>query len=156
MSWLKPPRHLYFWWCSLCCAPCFTKRSCWNVVASDGVDSIKELLAAFCFPFVVALAFGFEGLGWTSPSPSCNRKLYGQQKVRGNRTESLWEGNLPLRGSLRGPLKTSEKSLKTTEDLWKPLKTSENLWKPSFSEILAEADFPLRGSRSCCPYSFAP
>ena len=27
--------------------------------------------------------------------------------IRGNKTESLWEGNLPLRGSLRGPLKTS-------------------------------------------------
>ena len=56
---------------------------------------------------------------------------------RGNRTESLWEGNLPLRGSLRGPLKPSEKSLKTSqkslkisENLLKPLKISKNLWEP--------------------------
>ena len=43
--------------------------------------------------------------------------------MRGNRTESLWEGNLPLRGSLRGPLKTSEQSLKTSEKCLKRLKT---------------------------------
>ena len=40
----------------------------------------------------------------------------------------------------------SEKSLKISEN------TSRNLWKPSLSETLSEADFPLRGSRSCCPY----
>ena len=48
------------------------------------------------------------------------------------------------------------------EGLWKPLKTSKNLWeglwkplKPSLSEvlseILSEADFPLRTSQACCP-----
>ena len=46
--------------------------------------------------------------------------------IRGNRTESLCEGNLPLRGSLRGPLKTSKKSLKTS----KQTLNSENLQKP--------------------------
>ena len=41
------------------------------------------------------------------------------------------------------------------KDLWKPLNTSENLsktlWKETLSETLSEADFPLKGSRSCCP-----
>ena len=46
--------------------------------------------------------------------------------IRGNRTESLWERNLPL----RGPLKTSEKSLKNSANFWKPLETSKNLSKP--------------------------
>ena len=86
--------------------------------------------------------------------------------MRGNRTESLWEGNLPLRGSLRGPLKTpdksrktSEKSLKTSENGWKPLKTSKDLWKPLKTLPLRD---PLRGRfpsqrlsvllpLSCCP-----
>ena len=31
-----------------------------------------------------------------------NRREFKWQHDRGNRTESLWEGNLPLRGSLRG------------------------------------------------------
>ena len=59
--------------------------------------------------------------------------------IRGNRTESLWEGNLPLRGSLRGPLHISK-------SLWKPLKTSENLsenlWNPLKTLPLRD---PLRG-----------
>ena len=45
---------------------------------------------------------------------------------RGN-TESLWRGNLLLRGSLRGPLKPwkiTENLWKTSKTLWKPLKTS--------------------------------
>ena len=37
--------------------------------------------------------------------------------IRGNRTESLREGDLALRGSLRGPLKTSEEPLRTSENL---------------------------------------
>ena len=79
------------------------------------------------------------------------KKVQGATRLgpRGNRTESLWEEILPLRGSLRGPLKTSQKSLKTSQ---KPLKTSQNLWKPlkklwkpslseTLSETLSEADF---------------
>ena len=92
-------------------------------------------------------------------------KVQGANTNRGNRTESLWAGNLPPRGSLRGPLKTSQKSLKTSQkslktsesllkplktsqNLSKPLKTSKNLWKnlwktslsESLSETLSEAD----------------
>ena len=44
--------------------------------------------------------------------------------IRGNRTESLWEGNLPLIGSLRGPLK---KIWSPQKKKWKPQKTAENL-----------------------------
>ena len=62
--------------------------------------------------------------------------------IRGNRTERLWEGTLPLRGSLRGPLKTSEKVWKPSKTLLKPLKALREL-----SETLSEADFPLRGSQ---------
>ena len=49
---------------------------------------------------------------------------------------------MPLRGSLRGPLKTSEKSLKTSKKLSKPLKTSDN---PSFQRPspLSEALGPV-------------
>ena len=78
---------------------------------------------------------------------------------RGNTSESLWEGNLPLRGSLRGPLRTSEKSLKTSEKTLKrdplrgrfpsqrlsapivlPLKLSPNhaaFWDPKMRDFLA-------------------
>ena len=61
---------------------------------------------------------------------------------KGNRMESVWEGNLPLRGYLRRPLKTSEILWKTSENLWKPLKTSKNLWKPLKTLRLRD---PLRG-----------
>ena len=37
--------------------------------------------------------------------------------IRANRTESLWEGNLPLRGPLREPLQTAVKTLKTSKNL---------------------------------------
>ena len=88
------------------------------------------------------------------------RPIFGESSrgntIRGNRTESLWEGNLPLRGSLRGPLKTlwkiSEnfwKPLKISENLWKPLKTSTNLWisletSESLSKPLEASENPLR------------
>ena len=96
------------------------------------------------------------------------RKFKGQHD-QGNRTESLWEGNLPLRGFLRGPLKTSEnllktseKSLKTSKNLWKPLKT---LWKPS--ENRDPLRDPLWGRfpsqrllvllrQRCCPLNSSP
>ena len=46
--------------------------------------------------------------GWVSPERIRIRSLGERLRcntIRGNRTESLWEGNLPLRGSLRGPLR---------------------------------------------------
>ena len=64
--------------------------------------------------------------------------------IRGNRTESLWEGNLPLRGSLRGSLKTSGKCLRA------PLKISENhpSQRPSQRQIsLSEALGPVAPNR---------
>ena len=76
--------------------------------------------------------------------------------IRGNRTENpereicLWEG---LWEDLWKPQK---KTQKTSESLWKTLKTSEKPLKPCLSETLSEAGLPLRGSRSCCPYSFCP
>ena len=42
--------------------------------------------------------------------------------IRGNRPESLWEGNLPLRGAL----KISKNLWKPLKNFWKPLKASEN------------------------------
>ena len=66
--------------------------------------------------------------------------------IRGNRTESLWEGNLPLRGSLREPLKNLWNPLKTSKTLWKPLETSENppSQRPSQRQIsLSEALGPV-------------
>ena len=66
--------------------------------------------------------------------------------IRGNRTESLWEGNLPLRGCLwEGGFQRFSKLFRGFQ------RFSEVL-----SETLSEADFPLRGSRSCCPYSCCP
>ena len=89
----------------------------------------------------------FEGVGAASRGNT----------ITGNKTERLWEGNLPLRGFLRGPLQTSEKSLKPSENR---LKTSENLWKCSLSEALSEplseADFPLRANFTvtCVPFRY--
>ena len=63
--------------------------------------------------------------------------------IWGNRTESLREGNLPLRGSLRGPLKTSETPLNASGNLQKP---SENplSQRPSQRQIsLSEALGPV-------------
>ena len=82
---------------------------------------------------------------WKNPWKFDWRKFKGQHE-RGNRTESLWEGNLPLWEGL-------------WEDLWRPLK---KLWKPlKNSENLPLRD-PLRGRfpsqrlsvllpLSCCP-----
>ena len=59
-----------------------------------------------------------------------------------------WE---PLRGKSASERVSERVSERTSENLWKPLKTSDNPRKTSPSpETLSEADFPLRGSRSCC------
>ena len=83
----------------------------------------------------------------------------GETGLRASERENcLWEGLWEdLWKSLKNLWKISEKSLKTSE---KSLKTSEKSLKtsqrPSHRQIsLSEADFPLRGSRSCCPYSVA-
>ena len=74
------------------------------------------------FPWSATYIIFFWGPKWGISS--------GGNTIRGNKTESLWEGNLPLRGSLRGPLKISENLRKISENLCKPLKTSKKLWKP--------------------------
>ena len=65
--------------------------------------------------------------------------------MRGNRTEGLWEKDLPPRGSPTKPLKTSESF---------PVCVTSVL-AGGFSEVLSETlskeTFPLRDSRSCCP-----
>ena len=61
----------------------------------------------------------------------------------GNKTDSLWEGNLPPRGSLRGPL----------ENLCKPLKTSLS---EVLSETLSEADFPFMLPLIVLPLNLSP
>ena len=66
--------------------------------------------------------------------------------------EGLWEGLWKTSENFWKPLKTSEnlrKFLKTSQNLWKSLRTSEI--PPS--ETLSEADFPLRTSQACCPWS---
>ena len=74
--------------------------------------------------------------------------------IRGNKTESLWEESLPL----RGPLKISENLWKPLETFWKPLKTSENppSQRPSQRQIsLSEALGPVAPSR-VAPWNLCP
>ena len=92
------------------------------------------------------------------------RKFKGQHD-RGNRTESLWEGNLPLRGSLRGSLRGRGFSeifhrfsevLRDFKEIFERFSEIFERFSEVLSETLSEADFPLRGSQSCCPYSCCP
>ena len=86
--------------------------------------SVREGLDSRCASFTQRIAD--TNLGEFGESSRGNT-------IRSNRTDSLWEGNLPLRGSLRGPLKTSRETLKTSKNtlklLWKPLKTALLPWK---------------------------
>ena len=110
---------------------CKRSRCCWPLrFASLSLHLQLDAVAA-CPPQLLLSM-------WVASKPKGRRALRGNT-IRGNRTESLWEGNLPLRESLRGPLQTSEKSLKTSE---KSLKTAVNLKKTS--ETLPLRD-PLRG-----------
>ena len=54
--------------------------------------------------------------------------------IRGNRTESLWEGNRPLRGSLWGRV-------------FRGFHRFSEVLSETLSETLSEADFPLRSDR---------
>ena len=87
--------------------------------------------------------------------------------IRGNRAGNSERKMALWKGLWEGLWKTSEnlwnlwKPLKTSENLWKPLKTSETLalrdpLRDPFSETLSEADFPLKPSQACCPYSCCP
>ena len=73
-------------------------------------------------------------------------ELKGQMN-RGDRTKSVWEGNLPLRGSLRGRVFRGG-----FQRFWEIFQRFSEV----LSETLCEADFPLRGSQPCCPYSCCP
>ena len=99
-----------------------------------------------------------------------NEKNKGETKNgdRGNRTESLWEANLPLRGSLRWRFSDffdSSEALRGFERFLEGfLRLSEVLEVfRDFPEVFRgplkdplEADFPLRGSQCCCPKSCCP
>ena len=90
------------------------------------------------------------------------RKFKGEHD-RGNRTESLWEGNLPLRRSLRGRVfrdfsevfRGFQRFSEVFRDFWEVFRDFER-FSEVLSETLSEADFPLRGSQSGCPYSCCP
>ena len=64
--------------------------------------------------------------------------------IGGDRTESLWEGNLPLRGSLRGPLRGRASEV---------FRHFQRFFRGPLRDPLRD---PLRGSRSCCPYYCCP
>ena len=84
-------------------------------------------------------------------NPPRNDNTIGERSrgnTRGNRTESLREENLPLRGSPRGPPKTSERYLAMKI---KSQKRTFRRFSQVLSETLSEEDFPLGDSRSCCP-----
>ena len=82
---------------------------------------------------------------------------------RDNRTESLGEANLPLRGSLGGRVQGSQRCSEVSRVLWRFFRGFQRFSEiftgfhscsevfRDFSETLSEADFPLRGSQSCCP-----
>ena len=60
--------------------------------------------------YVMYLWMTASVIGMICPQNECLsviifRREFKGQHDRGNRTESLWEGNLPLRGSLRGPVR---------------------------------------------------
>ena len=65
----------------------------------------------------------FLVLGWGILGGEFGESFQGVTRIGATGLRASERGNLPLRGSLRGPLKTSQKSLKT------PLKTktSEDL-----------------------------
>ena len=73
---------------------------------------------------------------------------------RGKRTESLWEGNLPLRGSLRGRVSEVfgglQRFLEVLSGFQRLLEVFRG-FSEALSETLSQADFPLGGSQSCCP-----
>ena len=86
-----------------------------------------------------------------SPFLKTNRREFRGQMNRGNRTESPPEGNLPLRGSLRGRVfRGSQRVLRGFQRVFFR-DFSEVFRGPLLVETLSEADFPLRGSQSCCP-----
>ena len=74
------------------------------------------------------------------------------QMNRGNRTERLWEGNPPLRGSLRGRVfRGFQRFFRGFQRFSEGFSKIFQRLSEVLSETLSEADFPLRGSQSCCP-----
>ena len=121
---------------------------------SEGVSRVFRTLSLFRYTWHSLLLKAFfrpnksthgrlRQKSWTSTpknafscGPGGGEKLFetGPATLRGK-----WH---PLRGALRGPLKTLWKLLKTSESPWKTLKTSKKLWKPLKTLPLRD---PLRG-----------
>ena len=98
----------------------------------------------------------------------CRREFKGRHE-RVNKTESLWEANLPLRGSPRGRfsdffwglwrfqrfLEVFGGCQRFSEVFTVCFDVFRVFWEV-LSETLSEADFPLRSSQSCCPLIVLP
>ena len=101
------------------------------------------------------LAFSSSGGKYIHLPNMTRRDLKGQVN-RGNRTESLCERNLPLRGSLRGRV---FRGFQRVSEVFRDFQRFSEIFQrlsEVLSETLSEADFPLRGSQSCCPLNFCP
>ena len=104
------------------------------------------MLPTFCPPMIWAISLEFFAgiLRGNSVTVRGNRARNSERKMA--LCEGLWDCIW----------KTSENPLKPSENLWKPSKTLWKALKPSLSETPSEADFPLRTSQACCPYSCCP
>ena len=150
---------------------CFFAVFCWfgfrryrvRLKGSTSPNPSPICFYTFLFFFCISVGgfrvrSGLKGPNSPNPFPWFSFFLIASERVSERTSESLWrisENLWKLSENL-----SALKSLKISENLFKPLATSENLWKPSenpsLSETLSEADFPLRGSRSCCPYFLLP
>ena len=83
--------------------------------------------------------------------------------IRGNRPERFWEGNLPLRGSLRGPLRgmVSElfRAFQRFLEVFRGFQRFSEVFRgfsKALSETLSECHFPLRVAGRVAPSRVAP
>ena len=95
-----------------------------------------------------------EGLGLKISSEIEKINLVGVSRgntIRGNRTERFWEGNLPLRGSLRGSL--FSEVLRGFQRVWEVFRGfqrfSEVFQRPS--QRPSQSPFSSQSCGSCCP-----
>ena len=73
--------------------------------------------------------------------------------IRGNRTESLWKGSLVSESE---GFQSFSRGFKRVSEIFERFSEIFERSSEVLSETLSEADFPLRGSQSCCPYSCCP
>ena len=75
--------------------------------------------------------------------------------IRGNRPERFWEGNLPLRGSLRGPLRGDGfRAFQSLSELFRAFQRFSEVFRgfsKALSETLSECHFPLRVAGRVAP-----